>query len=679
MSRPWATDPYLKRVMHEFVEKHKSITKLITYSQNIKEIYGNNRAQCKEEVKISKAVRDFAFAPQRYDSEAKVLLRLTLTFDAAMTTACQVICLRGASSDEGKACADLLDFMSDEAALQLAMMADCSREIHRIVEMCDRSDFDEAGLPALLDECQCILEHLFKKGQCLHVPGMTGVMVQTLRRPRTYLVKGVPKTVGSVDGVSEEVKMRCLRRMAAWTTLAHVVLQSEFPDWDLLSSFQVFSLSKSRTTSTTAADGSRKVFLDRLAASIGICPIELYEQFNHFEPIAAKNMQRMKCTNFEAWRDAVLARRSTNILRAKYPSDALLRALARYGTWTASSSDVERGFAQSSRLKGGSSEDLHVDKEELLMVLRSDKLEGDALQKLLAGAAKLWFRSYGRVRQAPKRERIHVGLPQPKRRREGEASYLRDRDSIVTSLTGEVGRVLPTTCVGDVDLTEKQRAEVAFNNEKVKKSQVEALLSGYLAASEVSVDLMEAATKHMDNLTKNQHERNLEKKRQVKKLQKGVSSIEGAVVFFEAGCDTFTLDQLRMRSVVRCNNRWEADLFIVKEPATASLKIQIVARITGARIATPEYLEARGERGACIAFEPAMATKRNIYLTPDFMELHLHVASDIHKVLQLVDCKWTLVGGLADVNKILGNGAGRQGKQRLVLVFATQAETLSED
>ncbi len=115
-----------------------------------------------------------------------------------------------------------------------------------------------------------------------------------------------------------------------------------------------------------------------------------------------------------------------------------------------------------------------------------------------------------------------------------------------------------------------------------------------------------------------------------------------------------------------------SNLFTVKEPATASLKIQIMARITGARIATPEYLEARGERGA-------MATKRNIYLTPDFMELHLHVASDIHKVLRLVDCKWTLVGGLADVNKILGNGAGRQGKQRLVLVFATQAETLSED
>lgn len=56
-----------------------------------------------EDVSISTKIKDFAFAPHRYNSEAKTLLRLVLTFDATMTTAAQVILLRGASSEEQSA------------------------------------------------------------------------------------------------------------------------------------------------------------------------------------------------------------------------------------------------------------------------------------------------------------------------------------------------------------------------------------------------------------------------------------------------------------------------------------------------------------------------------------------------------------------------------------------------
>ncbi len=61
--------------------------------------------------------------------------------------------------------------------LQLAMMADSSRDVHSLVEVCDRSKFYENELPTTIEECECILEHLFEKGQCLRVPGMTGLMV----------------------------------------------------------------------------------------------------------------------------------------------------------------------------------------------------------------------------------------------------------------------------------------------------------------------------------------------------------------------------------------------------------------------------------------------------------------------------------------------------------------------
>ncbi len=65
LSRPWAADAYLQSIIKEFVDKEKSITKQITHSEYVKDIFTNNRANCREEVKISKSIRDFAYAPQR--------------------------------------------------------------------------------------------------------------------------------------------------------------------------------------------------------------------------------------------------------------------------------------------------------------------------------------------------------------------------------------------------------------------------------------------------------------------------------------------------------------------------------------------------------------------------------------------------------------------------------------
>ncbi len=90
MSRPWARDEYLKSVMHHFVEKHKSLAKIICYSDGIKDMFCRNRRTCYEDIQISARIRDFAYAPHRYNSEAKVLSRLVLTLDASLTTAVQV-------------------------------------------------------------------------------------------------------------------------------------------------------------------------------------------------------------------------------------------------------------------------------------------------------------------------------------------------------------------------------------------------------------------------------------------------------------------------------------------------------------------------------------------------------------------------------------------------------------
>ena len=46
-----------------------------------------------------------------------------------------------------------------------------------------------------------------------------------------------------MNPVPEEVRQRCLARMVNWWRLAKCVLESDFPQYDLLHSFAVFDLS----------------------------------------------------------------------------------------------------------------------------------------------------------------------------------------------------------------------------------------------------------------------------------------------------------------------------------------------------------------------------------------------------------------------------------------------------
>jgi hypothetical protein len=398
LSRPWAADAFLSKVVHEFVEKGKSIAKMITYSHSVKDMHVSNREQSNE--MVSQSIRDFAFAPQRFNSEAKVLLRICLTLDATLATMSQIISLRGPASAEGQSCLETMEFIDAEVLLTLGMMADAAREVSRVVEACDKSDLDEAMLPTMMSEFDIKITRLFVQGQCIHVPGMTMVMMNNLMRPRTYLVRGVPKSIGHRDGVSHVIVTRCLKRMATWATLAKSVMCAEFSDWELLASFQIFSLARNGgDVKTSAAD--KLVHLKRLATAIGIDADDLATEFFHFEPIAIKMYRSKTTSNFNAWADVVRRTRKRKGTAMRHPSDNLVACLARYGAWSSSSCDVERGFAVSSELMGGYSEGVNTCREENVMILRCDAMDEDETKEVVRSAQKIWCSTYGRPRVRP--------------------------------------------------------------------------------------------------------------------------------------------------------------------------------------------------------------------------------------------------------------------------------------
>ena len=253
----------MSRILRVFIEQKKSITKLITYSDQIKDMYTEARKGCHEHVEISKLIRDFAYAPHRYNSEAKVLLRLVLTLDAVLTVACQVLVVRGPTSDEGRAITEMMEMLDDEVVLQLGMMADAALEIDTFVRFGDTSDLDEAELPEKQDRLVTIIHSLFVEGQCMHIPGGTSIALKTLRMPRTYIICKTVKTIGSSDGPSEEIVTRCLRRMSVWAKLATSVIEAEFPDWEVVNNFKVFNLRPSGDSETKVALQRQRVSAER--------------------------------------------------------------------------------------------------------------------------------------------------------------------------------------------------------------------------------------------------------------------------------------------------------------------------------------------------------------------------------------------------------------------------------
>ena len=330
---------------------------------------------------------------------------------------------------------------------QVGMVADYLVESQRIVTICDAADLDESKLPDLLADFEAIIYKLFVKGQVIEIPGLTTAMIEMLRTPRTYLIHGVVKTIGAPEGVPDRILTKCRKRMSAIVALAGSVCRAEFPDFDLMSSFRVFTLGNKLLSRKKAVTKNASSLLDRLARSLKLDALELRAQFAKFQPLASKLHAQGTHSTFAAWSEAVMSTQKTATSRQLHPAEVLVQALARFGAWSSSSSDVERGFSLSSSLRGGQSEDIYCAMEEAISILKADRSDSTTAKSIVSRAADIWNLTYGKAR-ARTMARFDKGLP-GKLRKTGEAHYVRTRSNISASLLGKAGRLLP--CHGDIN------------------------------------------------------------------------------------------------------------------------------------------------------------------------------------------------------------------------------------
>lgn len=86
---------------------------------------------------------------------------------------------------------------------------------------------------------------------------------------------------------------------------------------------------------------------------------------------------------------------------------------------------------------------------------------------------------------------------------------------------------------------------------------------------------------------------------------------------------------------------------IVRDPAHLPVRMQWVMALRGGVVVQPQFLESEGRRGAAVAYHPAIATPRQVWLSPQFVEKFPKIAEVIQSAAVDKASQWQLLVALS--------------------------------
>jgi len=132
LERPQKAEPYLDDVAAHVLWNYNSIASLLQHMPVCSNVFQAGSRENED----AAAIRHLRFRRHRFDSQAEPLARIVLAFDAVLKAA-SVISHARKQDDAGKSAALFLEWLDDEKALQLAMLADASDQILTLVRKVD--------------------------------------------------------------------------------------------------------------------------------------------------------------------------------------------------------------------------------------------------------------------------------------------------------------------------------------------------------------------------------------------------------------------------------------------------------------------------------------------------------------------------------------------------------------
>ena len=245
MQRHWKADPFLDEVMQVLVMRKTSMASMIQHSHVLKDWYQTYQDELGDDKNIT-TQKDMSLAKHRFETASKTLIICCATLRSVNKTAQRAWVERKNEVVGANALAHL-DFlegeMGAERMCQAGMLSDAADEGLLFTRFGDVENADTSLLLSQATHFMCRIKVLFVDGKALKM-GVTKLMVATIRDVMLYWGPGdVPKKIGLEGGVTGEIIARCLQRMCGWVTLAILVVETEFPDFDIMASFMVFALS----------------------------------------------------------------------------------------------------------------------------------------------------------------------------------------------------------------------------------------------------------------------------------------------------------------------------------------------------------------------------------------------------------------------------------------------------
>ena len=579
---------------------------------------------------------------------------------------------RGHGKPEGLHAGDFLLTLNLESVTQLGMMADAADEAMVIIRFCDDENADFKQIPGLLETFRERITMLFDKAGCLSHDGYTQFAMNSLRKVKTFTVNGHVHSVGSPSGPCCVVIERCLNRMRAWKILAMEVVTAEFPDFEVLQSFSVLTLSKRLSDPN---DETRKRHVARLSQVFEVSEEKLSQQLSDHEPIARRIFLDERCSTGEAWKMAVERTQRRSSLKAAHPVDALHPVLLGDATYGCSTSAVEQGFSKALRLispqQAAGSPNLEADITKLII----DK-EHATIGEVVSRACELWRPHYGSARSMPHVKRLDSRRSKSKAGdMESEQAWLRKRRAPV------VEAELPDNPLANpVVWTESHEKESTFQRNKFKKRQLEAIDEDVLLSSEKGEELLAEYADFNSKRAKTDKARQQAASRARMRAEgckpPTLADFRELAIHVSEPVPRLLLDALARNRLRRVAQRVDARVFVVGDPAEPGNRVKLCAALVGGLIVTSRCF--LGGAGSGIKYNAALTTRRSLYISEGIRNSYPVNVNIIFAVMRAFDgCRWTLL----DTHAAFLRARGRKGSpsQTLGLMLACEKAVAPHD
>ena len=614
LKRGFYAIPALKSVLQEDIQGKTSVCQMVEHSKVFKDHF--RKLNSESEGPSSHKLVSFGAAKHRFASLQKPLMRSVLRFDTLFMTAGFIFHSRK-NTKKAKAAQTFLAAQSTERLLLKAMMADAAEETMALLRFGDQNVVDVCVLPREVSAWHNRCSKLFDDAECKN-HGFTGFMLDAMSQTRIVPVTG--QSIGCAGGVPDRVFKGCLRHLREWLVVAREICKAEFPNFRLLSAFQIFDIDVSsplghpgNTSRPAILELKKRIHaqVEVLAAFYSLDTDKLQEELEVIRPMALEEMSISGSCCFEAWRK-VLQKRIKH-----YPT--LYKVLIEFLALGTSTTVVERAFGTAR--KAISAQQRHVSewKENALQKVLLDRPTD--VQPVIHRAREVWGQWFGIPRASSagkrykkKRLRDDDGVEKSAKRlkqesMKSEAAFLRcRRDSIDKLMKGpeKEGQVK----LKPVQLGREASKEIAFQEDKRLAKMIEAYNQNILPKKYVTPSFLQKVVafqkKKKGNVAKRRnHEQQVQNFLHPECEELGVAQVKRQKLHLDPAVrqDPTVRQWVRKCSIQPVAERVQAGVFMVPDFDSLSQRTKLVVMLKGGYLATAQSCGKSGLQGTLLSLE----------------------------------------------------------------------------